>query len=84
MALNLNHQTLAQFAARLRERYRGSSRDETIRLATRLLDWIDAGDLTDLQARTAFGHTLGQWTALKARMTTMRMNYTAVQGAAGE
>ena len=84
MALVLNHQTKAQFAARLRALYLGSSREETIKLATKLLDWIDAGDLTDLQARTAFSHTLGQWTALKAKMTTMRMNYTAVQGAAGE
>ena len=84
MALDLQHQTKAQFAARFRERYGNSSREETMRLAAKMLDWIDAGDLTDLQARTPFGHNLAQWQVLKAKMTTHRQNYTAAQAVAGE
>lgn len=84
MALNLQHQTAAQFAARLRQRYRNANREEAARLAKWILDHLEAGGFTDLQIRNAFGLTAGQWTTLKAKMTTMRTNYEAVQSAAGE
>jgi hypothetical protein len=84
MALTLRHQTKAQFAARLRERYRNASREEAARIATWLLNSIEAGDFTDLQVRTAFGLTSGQWTTLKAKLTTLRTNWLAVLAAAGE
>lgn len=82
--INLQHQTAAQFAARLRERFRNASREETARLAKWILDHLDAGDFTDTQIRNAFGLTAGQWTTLKAKMTALRTNYAAVQAAAGE
>lgn len=84
MALNLRHQTAAQFAARLRERYRNASREEAARIATWVLDRIEAGDITDAQMRTAFSLTAAQWTTLKAKMTTLRTNWQAVQAARGE
>ncbi len=84
MALVLNHQTAAQFAARLRERYRNASKVEACRLAKWMLDHIEAGDFTDTQVRNAFGLTAGQYTTIKAKWTTMRTNYEAVQAAAGE
>ena len=84
MALTLRHQTKAQFAARLRERYRRASREEAARIATWMLNSIEAGDFTDLQVRTAFGLTSVQWTTLKAKMTTLRTNWLAVLAAAGE
>jgi hypothetical protein len=84
MALNLRHQTPAQFAARLRARYKAASKVEACRLATWMLDHIDAGDFTELQVRNAFGLTAGQWTTLKAKLTTMRTNHNAVQSAVGE
>lgn len=84
MALRLRYQTAAQFAARLRERYRTASREEAARIATWLLDRIDAGDLTDVQVRSAFELTTQQYTALKTRMTALRDAYRAVQAAAGE
>ncbi len=84
MALNLRFQTAAQFAARLRERYRSASREEAARIATRILNRIDAGDLTDTQVRTAFGLTVTQYNALKTRMGNLRTAYQAVQSAAGE
>lgn len=84
MVLNLKYQTAAQFAARLRERYRNASREEAARIATWILNKIDAGDLTDAQVRTAFGLTLTQYNAMKTRMSNLRTAYQAVQAAAGE
>lgn len=84
MALVLNHQTKAQFLTRLRERHASASGDEAARLSARLADWIDAGDITDAQARAAFALTVAQWSAAKARMTTLRTHYAAVLAARGE
>ena len=84
MALNLQHQTPAQFAARLRQRFLNSTQVDTWRIATWMLNRIEAGDITELQARTAFGLTLVQWAALKTKLTTMRVNYLALQSAGGE
>ena len=84
MALVLNHQTATQFAARLRERYRNASRDECARIATWILNHIEFGDFTDTQVRNAFGLTVTQYNNLKAKLTTLRTNWLAVQAAAGE
>lgn len=84
MALSLRYQTAAQFAARLRARYREATREEAARIATRILDWIDAGDITDAQVRTAFGLTAQQYTTFKSRLSALRDAYRAVQTAAGE
>ena len=84
MALVLNHQTATQFAARLRERYRTASREECARIATWILNHIEAGDFTDTQVRNVFGLTVTQYNTLKSKMTTLRTNWLAVQAAAGE
>ena len=84
MALNLRHQTPAQFAARFRARFKSASKAEACRLAAWVLDHLEAGDFIDLQLRNAFGLTAGQWTTLKAKLTTMRTNHNAVQSAVGE
>jgi hypothetical protein len=84
VALNLRHQTAAQFAARLRERYRSASREDAARIATWLLNRIDAGDLTDAQVRNAFGLTVQQYSNMKTRMTNLRTAWLAVQAAQGE
>jgi hypothetical protein len=84
VALNLKYQTAAQFAARLRERYRHASREEAVRIATWILNRIEAGDITDTQVRNAFGLTAGQYTTLKSKWTNLRTNWLAVQSAQGE
>lgn len=84
MALNLRHQTAAQFAARLRERYRSASREEAARIATWLLNRIEAGDFTDAQVRNAFGLTVTQYNQMKTRMANLRTAWLAVQAAQGE
>lgn len=84
MALNLQHQTAAEFAARLRARYLSSSREECARIAKWILDHIEAGDFTELQVRNAFGLSAAQWTTLKTKLTNLRIAYNAVQVAAGE
>ena len=84
MALNLKHQTAAQFLARFREAYRNGERERLARLAKWLQARIVAGDLTETQARNAFGLNETQWNNLKSRMQTLVQNYDAVQAAAGE
>ncbi len=78
------YQTAAQFAARFRARYARATREDAARLAAWLIDRITAGQLTDLQVRTAFGLTTTQYNAMKTRMNNLRTNWRAVQAAAGE
>jgi hypothetical protein len=84
MALNLNHQTKEEFANRFREKYRNSSRLECAKLATWLMNHLDAGDFTDLQLRTAFGLTIVQYNTLKNRMINLRTSYQLIDSAIGE
>jgi hypothetical protein len=84
VALNLRHQTAAQFIARFRERFRSAEREEAAKLATWLLNRIEAGDVTDAQVRNAFGLNNTQYNALKTRMTNLRTAWLAVQAARGE
>lgn len=78
------YQTAAQFAARLRARYLVATKENAARIATWIIDRITAGQLTDLQVRNAFGLTTTQYNAMKARMTTLRTQWLAIQSAAGE
>lgn len=78
------HQTPAQLLGRLRERYRGASREQAARIASWLMDRLDAGQVTDAQLQSAFGLTAAQWSALKTRMRNIRTAFLAVQLAQGE
>jgi hypothetical protein len=84
MPLNLKHQTVAQFAALVRARYRDSQAEETARLAQAILDWTADGSVTDAQWQTAFGLNIGLWNALKARMGILRDQRRAIRNARGE
>lgn len=82
--MRAQYQTAAQFAARLRLRYQSAGNEKAARIATWILDRITAGQLTDLQVRTAFGMTTTQYNAMKTRMTTVRTQWLAIQSATGE
>lgn len=84
MALNLKHAAKTQLADAFRVRYKASSQVECARLATWLLNRIDAGDFTDAQVQTAFGLSAGQYTTLKTKFTNLRTAYNAVLAALGE
>ena len=84
MALVLRYATAAQLADAFRERYRASSKQECARMATWILNHIDAGDFTDTQVRNAFGLTTGQYTTIKAKWTSLRTAYNAMLAAEGE
>ena len=84
MALVLQHQTAAEFVARLREKYRTSSREECARLAAWIYDHYQAGDFTAAQLRAAFGMNQTQFTAFVAKVQALRDHWVAVQGAQGE
>jgi len=79
MAINLQHQTPAEFAARLRARFKAASQTEKGRIATWLYDHYQAGDFTALQLRTAFGMTVTQFNAFVTRIQTLRTHYLALQ-----
>ena len=85
MALNLRYQTPAQFAARLRERFRSAERDECARIARWILRRIAVGDFTENQVRNAFGLTVQQWTTLKAnKLQPLSDAWAAIKAARGE
>jgi hypothetical protein len=78
MALTLHHQTAAEFADRLKARFKAASGEEKGRLATWLYDRYQAGDFTAAQLRTAFGMTVTQFNAFVTRIRNLRTNYLAV------
>ena len=84
MAFNLYHQTVSEFVARLRVKYKSSTKTECAYIAGWILRHITNGDFTDFQVRNAFSLTAGQWTTLKAKMQTMVDTYDAMQLAKGE
>lgn len=64
MALRLRHQTKVQFLRRLRGRYRDAVRLEACRLAWRMLKFLDDGDVTMAQMRSAWNMaTDAEWIA---------------------
>lgn len=84
MAIALKHQTAVQFIARFREAYRNADKERLAQLARWLLNRIAAGDITDTQARNAFGLTVNQWNTKKTQMTDLVAKYDAVQSAQGD
>jgi len=90
MALNLRHQTAAEFAARFWARVRAADKLEFTRLMYWLTRRLVAGDLTDTQARnsfnTAFGRNLNatQWTNLRNNRITPAHDRYAAMLAEGE
>jgi hypothetical protein len=73
-----------QFLTLFAQLYRDSSGVECARLAAWLLDHLAAANFTESQIRNAFNLTVGQWTTLKAKLTSLRTAYNAVQTARGE
>ena len=77
MALQLRHQTAAEFAARfwarVRRAYQSGRSDEYARLLWWLTERLNAGDLTDAQARQSFNLAYGR-TLTAAQWTTLRTN----------
>ena len=85
MAITLHHQTAAQFATRLRERFRGAEREECARIAHWIMRRIAVGDVTENQVRNAFGLTVPQWTTIKAnKLQPLADAWAAIKAARGE
>jgi hypothetical protein len=70
--------------ARIRELFRNNERERLCEIAHWILERINAGDLTDLQVREAFGLTPGQYNALKSRISALAAALDTVRGAKGE
>lgn len=83
-ALALAEQTVAQFAARLRAKYKASGAADACRIAWWLSRRISAGHITDAQCVAAFGVTATQWTNFKTNTLTPQANaWAAVIAAVG-
>lgn len=89
MALNLKHQTAAEFATRFWRKVQYAKDNDKIlfgKLCAWLLARIAAGDITDAQARLSFNAvfgrslTAGQWSTLKtSRLQPAADRYNAMQ-----
>jgi hypothetical protein len=89
LALNLQHQTAAEFAVRFWRRVQVAQQEDKIlfgKLCAWLMEKIAVGDITDAQARVSFNSvfgrnlTAGQWTTLKtSRLQPAADRYTAMQ-----
>ena len=85
MALDLKHQTAAQFVDRLKTRFRAAEKYERARLATWLYNRFTAGDITQAQIRTAFElDTTAKWTAFRDRLIALREHYLAIEAEMAE
>ncbi len=93
MALTLSHQTATEFAARFWQRvlaaYLSGDKREFHRLIWWLIERINAGDITDAQARVTFNDaygralTAGQWTTFKtSRLIPIHDRFAAMQAEA--
>lgn len=84
MALLLKHQTPAEFIARFREAYRNGERERIVQLAKFIISRIQAGDITELQVRNAFGLNVTQWNTLKTKMQNFVNADGVIRSAVGE
>lgn len=84
MALVLKHQTLAEFATRLREHYRQLSGEELCEVAKFIVAHIANGDFTETQVRNAFGLTVAQWDVVKVRIQNYADVHDILLSAVGE
>lgn len=84
MALVLNHQTKAEFLARLRTEYLVSTGMKTCKIARWIIDALNAGNITVAECRTAWGASPPQWSAINGRMDTQAASYSTVTTAVGE
>lgn len=84
MALLLKHQTVGDFVARLREAYRESQGERTVKLARFIVARVDAGDLTDVELREAFGKTTAQWNTMKTKLRGLQNSRNQILSAIGE
>lgn len=76
--VSLNHSTLADNVAELRERFAVASGETVARMAGWLLN------RTDGQLQTAFGLSAGEVAAFRARLQIKADALTALQGQVGE
>lgn len=84
-ALGLQHQVAADFATRLRERYRLLGKADAAYLSWWVIEMINAGHVTDAQVRNAFGMTVQQYTNLKTnKLQPQHDLWVALEAAVGE
>jgi hypothetical protein len=84
MALNLKHQTPAQFAARLKARFKAAEKYEKARIAAWMYDRVQAGDITVARIKSAFELTDPQWLTFRDRLMALKEHYDAIEAERAE
>lgn len=77
--MQLKHATVEQLLRAWQSRFDAAEPVERARLSRWLLDRLDALDITDVEARSAFGMSVADFNSLKGRMTRLRASWTAIQ-----
>lgn len=78
--MELKHQTITQFANRIKKRWDESSRYDRARLAAWLYKKYNTGEITQAQIRTVFGlDTTQKWEAFRDRILALYNQYLAIQ-----
>lgn len=80
MALDLKHQTAAQFVERLKARFKAASKYDKAKIAAWIYDRFVAGDITQVQIRNAFDlDTTEKWTTFRDRLLALKAHYDAIE-----
>lgn len=83
--INPQYATAAQWRDGIREAYRNASKLDACRIAYKIRNHINNGDITVTQIRAAFGMTLAQWNAFyAAKIVPQADAYVAFLAAVGE
>lgn len=76
--MQLKHATVEQLLRAWQERFDGADPVERARLSRWLMDRLDANDVTDLEARNAFGMSVAAYNSLKGQTTRLRASLNAI------
>lgn len=83
MAWAPKYQTVDEFLARVRARYAIAEGERAAIIATWMMDRLDDNDITDAQARAAWGQSAAQWGQTRGKMQADRASWRAVKNAKG-
>lgn len=76
--MQLKHATVEQLLKAWQGRFDAAGPVERARLSRWLMDRLDALDVTDVEARGAFGMGVSAYSALKGQINRLRASYNAI------
>ncbi len=80
----LKYNTAAELATAFRLEYQAATSYRACQLAAWITGLIDSGAVTITQVRNAFGYTVNQYNAMRARMDALVVTWNNMQASTGE